>query len=92
MFIGGYFPDSAIPVEFHDKAYNLRKVFKTLMVESGYYHLQATKPDTIGTKIDNLWYPAYVYLKFSRRSGVVRLARRFGRVHIGEILHLDESR
>ncbi|CAJ0917916.1 unnamed protein product, partial [Mesorhabditis belari] len=47
--------------------FNLLDLFKMVMVESGYMHIQATKPDTVGTALNDspLGLVAYILEKFS---------------------------
>lgn len=47
-FIAGYFPTAFVDAKFVD--YHFPKSTRLLytIIESGYFHLQATKPDTIG--------------------------------------------
>lgn len=47
-FIAGYYPTAFVDAEFVDFHFPKSKHLIYLVVESGYMHLQATKPDTIG--------------------------------------------
>lgn len=48
-FIGNYFPSLiGIPKEHERYLYPMSEKFSFLILESGYMHIQATKPDTIG--------------------------------------------
>lgn len=48
-FIGSYFPSLiGIPKEQEEYLYPMSKRFADLVLETGYLHLQSTKPDTIG--------------------------------------------
>ena len=53
--IGVYFPSLVWTPEEAAKIYPMSKVFTTMLVEGGYFHIQATKPDTVG-KTDNKGY------------------------------------
>lgn len=46
--IGAFIPSLIIDNEHYSKMYPLTDKFTYIMTESGYMHLQATKPDTIG--------------------------------------------
>lgn len=48
-FIGSYFPSLiGIPKDQEKYIYPMSEKFSFLMLESGYFHIQATKPDTVG--------------------------------------------
>lgn len=47
LLIGSLFPSFIDPVG-HTRVYPLKKYFSYVMRESGYFHIQATKPDTVG--------------------------------------------
>lgn len=49
LFIGTYFPSLIGTNEHYAKFFPVSEVLSTLIEESGYFHIQATKPDTIGT-------------------------------------------
>lgn len=46
--IGSLWPSLFIPKEYIDFHYPFGEIVSFIMEESGYMHLQATKPDTIG--------------------------------------------
>lgn len=49
-FIGSYFPSLiGIPKEHESYLYPISDHIQVLILEMGYLHLQATKPDTVGT-------------------------------------------
>ena len=49
LVLGGLLPSGlVIPKEQEHKLYPLGSLFSKLMLETGYLHIQATKPDTIG--------------------------------------------
>lgn len=53
-FIASFYPSYFIPAEHVDFVFPLKDKFSTIMEETGYFHLQATKPDTIGRFTDSL--------------------------------------
>lgn len=49
LFIGTYIPSLVVDKEYQDRMYPLsEKIFQNILLESGYFHIQATKPDTVG--------------------------------------------
>lgn len=46
--VGTYVPSLIGASEHYSRFFPISKVLKTLLDESGYFHIQATKPDTIG--------------------------------------------
>lgn len=67
-FAGTYFPFmSGVESEHYDKYFPISTVLSNIVEESGYFHLQATKPDTIGAALtsspDSL--AVYILEKFS---------------------------
>lgn len=60
MILGSFWPSLLVDAEHEHKMYPLGKVFSFLLEESGYMHLQATKPDTVGTGLNDS--PAGNYL------------------------------
>jgi len=49
QLVGSYFPSLVgISQWEYDHCYPLREKFITLLAMSGYMHIQATKPDTLG--------------------------------------------
>lgn len=47
-FIASFYPPLFIPGEFADFVFPAMEKLPNILEESGYFHLQATKPDTIG--------------------------------------------
>ena len=47
-FVGAYIPSLVIDNEHHAKMYPMSHHLSRLVEESGYFHIQATKPDTVG--------------------------------------------
>ncbi|OAD56030.1 Juvenile hormone epoxide hydrolase 1 [Eufriesea mexicana] len=66
-FVGTYFPFIVGVNEHYSRFFPLSTVLSNLIQESGYFHIQATKPDTIGAALasspDGL--AAYILEKFS---------------------------
>lgn len=48
LLIGSFYPPLVVSKEHESKVYPLGKKFAYLLEESGYMHIQATKPDTVG--------------------------------------------
>lgn len=48
LFIASLYPSLFIPPKYTDMIFPIGEKFTDLIEESGYFHLQATKPDTIG--------------------------------------------
>lgn len=46
--IASYFPSKFVPPKYHDFHFPISKHLINFITESGYMHIQATKPDTIG--------------------------------------------
>ncbi|CAH0399774.1 unnamed protein product [Chilo suppressalis] len=51
LLVGSLFPTLAVDPKYADRIYPLKKFFSYIMRESGYFHIQATKPDTIGVAL-----------------------------------------
>lgn len=49
--LGSIWPTLVVDAKYVNRMYPLSEAFKGLLEESGYFHLQATKPDTIGMKV-----------------------------------------
>lgn len=52
--IGSLFPSLVVEDKHRHRMYPLKDLFSYLLRESGYFHLQATKPDTIGNLPNDL--------------------------------------
>ncbi|XP_076173256.1 juvenile hormone epoxide hydrolase 1 [Ptiloglossa arizonensis] len=65
--VGTYVPSLIGASEHYSRFFPISKVLKTLLDESGYFHIQATKPDTIGAALSNSpdGLAAYILEKFS---------------------------
>ncbi|KAJ8667309.1 hypothetical protein QAD02_008971 [Eretmocerus hayati] len=66
-FIGNYIPSLVVESEHQSKMYPISEKLSWLIEESGYFHLQATKPDTVGTGLSDspAGLAAYILEKFS---------------------------
>ncbi|KAJ4438982.1 hypothetical protein ANN_14936, partial [Periplaneta americana] len=66
-FLGSFWPSLIVDEAYVDKMYPLGKHFAGLLEESGYMHLQASKPDTVGVALRNspVGLAAYILEKFS---------------------------
>ncbi|CAK1555352.1 unnamed protein product [Leptosia nina] len=51
FFLGSLFPSLFMEEKFVSRIYPLKQFFSYLLRESGYFHLQATKPDTVGVAL-----------------------------------------
>lgn len=49
--IGAFIPSLVVESHLADRMYPLSKIYSYLIEESGYMHIQATKPDTIGVAL-----------------------------------------
>ncbi|XP_023160353.2 juvenile hormone epoxide hydrolase 1 [Drosophila hydei] len=62
-----YYPDKVLKSRmFHDHHVGIWEQYQELLVESGYFHIQATKPDTIGAALSSspVALAAYILEKF----------------------------
>lgn len=48
ILLGSLFPSLIVDPKYMDRIYPLKNLFSYLVRESGYFHMQATKPDTLG--------------------------------------------
>ena len=66
-FVANFAPRLFAPKDYEDLFFPMSEKFKYILEESGYMHIQATKPDTIGTALqDNpVGLAAYILEKFS---------------------------
>ncbi|KAJ8938570.1 hypothetical protein NQ314_011429 [Rhamnusium bicolor] len=67
LFLGSYYPSLVVSKEFEDKVYPLSQKYAHILLETGYMHLQATKPDTIGVALRDspVGLAAYILEKFT---------------------------
>lgn len=68
QFVSSFYPTYFVGDEKHvEWYYPVSKILMELLKESGYMHIQSTKPDTIGTALANnpIGLAAYILEKFS---------------------------
>ncbi|XP_069937348.1 juvenile hormone epoxide hydrolase 1 isoform X1 [Cherax quadricarinatus] len=68
MLLGAFLPAGVVVAkEDQNKLYPLSNLFSMVLMETGYMHLQATKPDTIGAALNQnpVSLAAYILEKFS---------------------------
>ncbi|XP_038218066.1 juvenile hormone epoxide hydrolase-like [Zerene cesonia] len=67
MLLGTIFPSYIVEPEIQDRIYPLSKQISFILEESGYLHIQATKPDTVGIALTDspAGLAAYILEKFS---------------------------
>lgn len=67
LFVASFAPSYFIDEQFESFLYPMRKKFELILMETGFVHLQATKPDTIGAALTNnpIGLAAYIMEKFS---------------------------
>ncbi|GJQ78771.1 Jheh2 [Trypoxylus dichotomus] len=66
ILLGSLFPSFIVEKKFEDRVYPLSKIYSRLIEETGYLHLQATKPDTLGVALTDspVGLAAYILEKF----------------------------
>ncbi|KAL0860489.1 hypothetical protein ABMA27_009867 [Loxostege sticticalis] len=91
VFLGSFWPSLVVEPELESRLYPLGKHVSHLLEESGYMHIQATKPDTIGTALTDspAGLAAYILEKFStwtnpefRKAGDGKLLDKFQLTHL----------
>ncbi|CAG9792383.1 unnamed protein product [Diatraea saccharalis] len=67
LWLGSLWPSMLVEHEVQDRVYPLREHVARLLQETGYLHLQATKPDTLGISLTDspAGLAAYILEKFS---------------------------
>ncbi|GJQ78677.1 Jheh2 [Trypoxylus dichotomus] len=67
LLLGSIFPSLVVPKEHETKMYPLSNIFEFNLRESGYMHLQSTKPDTVGVGLNDspVGLAAYIIEKFT---------------------------
>nr|CAD7571340.1 unnamed protein product [Timema californicum] len=67
MLLGSLWPTLVVEEELVHRMYPLSKTYSNLILEMGYMHIQATKPDTIGVPLRDspVGLAAYILEKFS---------------------------
>lgn len=51
-YLGGFFPSLVIDDKVRDKIYPMKEKLMYTLKETGYMHIQGTKPDTLGELLD----------------------------------------
>ncbi|CAH0547781.1 unnamed protein product [Brassicogethes aeneus] len=66
-FLGLLYPQWIVKKEHEDRVYPLKKLFEERMIETGYFHLQSTKPDSLGFGLNDspVGLAAYILEKYS---------------------------
>jgi len=79
-YVASFYPSLFIPAEYEDFIFPLSEKYKNLMEESGYFHIQSTKPDTIGTVLSHnpVGLAAYILEKFSTWTNINNRLRKDG--------------
>ncbi|GBP41382.1 Juvenile hormone epoxide hydrolase [Eumeta japonica] len=82
-FLGSFWPSLVVEKELEGRMYPLSEHFSFLLEESGYSHIQASKPDTIGIALTDspAGLAAYILEKFSTWTNPT-----FKRASDGELL------
>ncbi|XP_059061365.1 juvenile hormone epoxide hydrolase-like [Achroia grisella] len=67
LLIGAVFPSLVVDPNLADRMYPLTNTISYILEESGYFHIQATKPDTVGVGLNDspAGLLAYILEKFS---------------------------
>lgn len=67
IFLGSIYPPLIVDKKHESKMYPLMSAFEFIMLEMGYLHLQATKPDTVGVGLNDspVGLAAYILEKFT---------------------------
>ncbi|XP_067008637.2 juvenile hormone epoxide hydrolase 2 [Anabrus simplex] len=66
-FVGGFWPSLVVEEQYASRMYPTGKIVSHLLEESGYMHIQASKPDTVGIALRDspVGLAAYLLEKFS---------------------------
>ncbi|XP_072041124.1 epoxide hydrolase 1-like [Amphiura filiformis] len=85
LIIGSYFPSLILPAEDHHKVWPVVPMLFGMLRESGYFHIQATKPDTIGHSLTDspVGLAAYILEKFSSITNMAWLDLEDGGLNDG---------
>ncbi|XP_034936330.1 juvenile hormone epoxide hydrolase 1-like [Chelonus insularis] len=67
LFLGALFPSLVVEPEYAPRIYPLKYHYGRLLEETGYFHIQATKPDTLGAALTDspAGLAAWILEKFS---------------------------
>lgn len=87
MLAGMLMPSLVVAPDQAHKLFPFAKHFFEILQESGYMHIQATKPDTVGR-----CYLSYVRMAFYHRFRSQRQSNGSSVVHTGEVQHMDVAR
>ncbi|KAL4713159.1 hypothetical protein ACJJTC_018804 [Scirpophaga incertulas] len=89
LLLGSLFPRLVVDAQYVDRIYPLRKLMTYILREGGYFHIQATKPDTIGVALTDSpsGLAAYVIEKMAICSNRDQLDTPHGGI---ENLNLDD--
>lgn len=89
-FVASFCPSLFIDEQYVDWFYPLMPQFWNLLEESGYLHIQATKPDTVGAALSNnpIGLAAYILEKFSTWSNMLNRNKKHGGVD--ETIQIDK--
>lgn len=65
--LGAFWPSMVVDAKYESWMYPYSTFFKTMMLEMGYMHIQATKPDTVGVGLNDspVGLAAYIIEKFT---------------------------
>ncbi|KAM3964889.1 juvenile hormone epoxide hydrolase-like protein 1 [Aphomia sociella] len=89
MVTGAMFPSVIVDSKYINRIYPLTKLMSYLIKESGYFHIQATKPDTIGVALADS--PVGLAAYIVEKMGVVSNRDQVNTPHGGiESLQLDD--
>ncbi|XP_053620223.1 juvenile hormone epoxide hydrolase-like isoform X2 [Plodia interpunctella] len=80
LFVGSFIPSLVVDSHLVDRMYPLSNWVAYVLEEFGYFHLQATKPDTIGTALNDSpsGLLAYIVEKFSTWTRLEHRSRADG--------------
>ncbi|KAK4877710.1 hypothetical protein RN001_010216 [Aquatica leii] len=67
LIIGAFYPPLVVDEKFQHRMYPLGSIFANTLLETGYMHIQSTKPDTIGVALGDspIGLAAYILEKFT---------------------------
>ncbi|KAJ8708736.1 hypothetical protein PYW08_010118 [Mythimna loreyi] len=89
--LGSLWPNFIVEPDLKDRMYPLTKHLGKIVEETGYYHIQATKPDTVGVALSDspAGLAAYILEKFStwtnldnRKASDGALLQKFSLTHL----------
>ncbi|KAK9875016.1 hypothetical protein WA026_005826 [Henosepilachna vigintioctopunctata] len=73
----GFWPSLIVEKKYQHLIYPTKAFFKRILAKTGYFHIQATKPDTVGSALSDspMGLAAYILEKFIDKEG--QLTKRF---------------